>query len=180
MKNYLDPEATAVRTAVIDFGLSRLDLPGKGAVFTHLPKEVYEGVGDQWDVYRAMRDTLTNDASTSTSSDPWTGFHPATNVMWLHYLAKRLLRSTPSLRKPYARRGSTATAAAPRNSAAAKKEVIRARAEAAWGMLCIVENTLAMGLAPNSSSRGSRAKSKVELGSAAAVMEWGREQEWVA
>lgn len=42
---------------IIDFGLSRLTLDG-GVKWTPLPEEVYDGVGAQWDVYRAMRDAI--------------------------------------------------------------------------------------------------------------------------
>lgn len=63
-----------MRATIIDFGLSRLDMPE--SVWTPLPDEVYEGVGAQWDVYRAMRDRLGND---------WEGFHPITNVMVSRY-----------------------------------------------------------------------------------------------
>ena len=64
---------TGVQVTVIDFGLSRLSLPGKtSSTWSELPAEVYEGKGDQWDVYRSMRDQIAGD---------WAGFHPETNVL---------------------------------------------------------------------------------------------------
>ena len=64
---------TGVKVTIIDFGLSRLSLPGKtSSTWSELPAEVYEGRGDQWDVYRSMRDQIAGD---------WAGFHPETNVL---------------------------------------------------------------------------------------------------
>lgn len=126
--NYLDPEQTAVRTTVVDFGLSRLDLPERGAVFSHLPQECYEGVGDQWDVYRRMRDCI----------DSWEAYNPRTNVLWLEYLASHLLRRTKTLRKPTARKGKPKI----KTAADVKKEVVRLRAEAALSVLHLTEKAL--------------------------------------
>lgn len=53
--NYLAP--SGVTATIIDFGLSRLTLDGE-VRWTPLPEEVYDGVGAQWDVYRAMRDVI--------------------------------------------------------------------------------------------------------------------------
>lgn len=69
----LSESKTGVKVTIIDFGLSRLSLPGKtSSTWSDLPVEVYEGKGDQWDVYRAQRDLITDD---------WAGFHPETNVL---------------------------------------------------------------------------------------------------
>jgi hypothetical protein len=69
----LSESQTAVKVTIIDFGLSRLSLPGKSSsTWSELPAEVYEGKGDQWDVYRSMRDQIAGD---------WAGFHPETNVL---------------------------------------------------------------------------------------------------
>ena len=44
-------------------------------------------VGDyQFDIYRQMRAILTNENETK-----WQDYKPATNVLWLHYLANKLL-----------------------------------------------------------------------------------------
>lgn len=159
--DYLDTRATGVRATVIDFGLSRLDMPEQGAVYSSLPEEVYEGVGNQWDVYRAQRDVV-------EGSGAWESFHPSTNVLWLHYLVGHLLHSTPTLRKPYARRGRRA---APKTAAQARTELLRSRAEDAWGMLQEVDEAL------NKPARGRKA---IDFSSAQKVIAWGREQGWVA
>jgi serine/threonine protein kinase len=69
----LSESQTGVKVTIIDFGLSRLSLPGKtSSTWSELPAEVYEGKGDQWDVYRSMRDQIAGD---------WAGFHPETDVL---------------------------------------------------------------------------------------------------
>jgi serine/threonine protein kinase len=69
----LSESQTGVKVTIIDFGLSRLTLPGKtSSTWSELPVEVYEGKGDQWDVYRSMRDQIAGD---------WAGFHPESNVL---------------------------------------------------------------------------------------------------
>ena len=70
--DYLWLEGSGLSVTVIDFGLSRLDRPNGGAIYTPLPEEVYEGVGAQWDVYRSMREMI---------GDDWEGYHPRTNVL---------------------------------------------------------------------------------------------------
>lgn len=154
--NYLDSNATGVRATVIDFGLSRLTMPDKGEVWTPLPEEVYEGVGDQWDVYRVQRDVV--------EESGWEGFYPSTNVLWLHYVVRRLLHSTRTLRKPYARRERPAP---PKTAAQVKAELVRTRAEDAWSMLQVVDEVM------SDSADGAA------LLSARAVMAWGRKQGWV-
>ena len=69
--DYLSPTSCGIRATIIDFGLSRLDIPSKGPVWTALPMEVFEGVGDQWDVYRSMRERV----------EDWEAFHPVTNIL---------------------------------------------------------------------------------------------------
>ena len=69
----LSESQTGVNVTIIDFGLSRLSIPGKtSSTWSDLPPEVYEGKGDQWDVYRSMKDQIAGD---------WAGFHPETNVL---------------------------------------------------------------------------------------------------
>ncbi|TXT15882.1 hypothetical protein VHUM_00385 [Vanrija humicola] len=172
--NYLDSSATAVHATIIDFGLSRLDIPGHGPTSTPLPVEVYEGVGDQWDVYRAMRERI---ESVNPEPEAWTAFHPITNVLWLHYLVRRLLRSTPSLRKP--REVKRSASSAPKKGAVAEKEIIRARSEAAWHMLVAVEAALRLALAQD--DRAPRASRKVqEFASAEEFVMWGKQKGWIA
>jgi serine/threonine-protein kinase haspin len=68
----LDPYSTGVKATVIDFGLSRLKAADERVIWSEIPQEVFEGAGDQWDVYRAMRNKVQGD---------WKGYHPSTNVM---------------------------------------------------------------------------------------------------
>lgn len=153
---------------MIDFGLSRLDTDN-GVASTPPPEEVFEGVGQQWDVYRAMRERVEKDAE-----EQWAGFHPITNALWLQYLAGRLLRSTRTLRKPYARR--TGGAGTQKNGVTSKAQAAKTRAEAAWAMLSCVDQTLAAALSPKRSTRG---QPVLDLSSARAVVAWGREHGWV-
>jgi serine/threonine-protein kinase haspin len=67
-----------VQTTIIDFGLSRLALPSGEVALTPLPEDVYDGVGEQWDVYRQMKSLVGED---------WQDFHGETNVM-VHTLHK--------------------------------------------------------------------------------------------
>ncbi|BEJ14016.1 hypothetical protein CspHIS471_0311900 [Cutaneotrichosporon sp. HIS471] len=160
IEDYLDTRSTGVGVTVIDFGLSRLNMPDQGAVYSALPEEVYEGVGNQWDVYREQRDAV-------EGAGAWESFHPSTNVLWLHYLVGHLLHSTPTLRKPYARRGRRT---APKTPAQVRTELVRTRAEDAWAMLQDVDEAL---------SKPSRERKATDFSSAQKVMAWGREQGWV-
>jgi hypothetical protein len=47
---------------------------GSASVFTPLPEEVFEGKGDQWDVYRSMR------AIIGVGDGGWEAYEPRTNV----------------------------------------------------------------------------------------------------
>ena len=69
--DYLSSASCGVKATIIDFGLSRLDVPAKGAVWTALPDEVFKGVGKQWDVYRAMKHEV----------EDWRAFRPITNLL---------------------------------------------------------------------------------------------------
>ncbi|KAF2358714.1 Protein kinase-like domain [Trinorchestia longiramus] len=74
-----------VRATIIDFTMSRLRCADSGVVYTDLSKEpeIFTGSGDyQFDIYRLMRDVL---------QDDWEKFNPRTNVLWLHYLADKLI-----------------------------------------------------------------------------------------
>ena len=157
--NYLDPNETAVRTSIIDFGLSRLNLAGN-PVAGRLPVECYDGNGAQWDVYRAMRDLIEVD----DDPDAWDGFYPRTNVMWLQYIIRRLLHNTKTLRKPIARKGRGTAARKPR------PDSVKERSDAAYAMLALVETELA-------AERGRRGKRG--FASAGEVMVWGRFKGWV-
>lgn len=77
-----------VKATVIDLGLSRMDATYtqcSKTYWTPFDEEIFDGEGDyQYDVYRMMRDL---------NGGVWEGYQPFTNVMWLHYLATKLLHS---------------------------------------------------------------------------------------
>ncbi|EIW82311.1 hypothetical protein CONPUDRAFT_123093, partial [Coniophora puteana RWD-64-598 SS2] len=81
----MDSEMYGVQVTLIDLGLSRVNA-GRGDIYFTTPEdEVFEGEGDyQYDVYRLMQ---------RVHKRRWDGFNPMTNVMWLHYLVTKLLRS---------------------------------------------------------------------------------------
>ncbi|XP_018775001.3 serine/threonine-protein kinase haspin [Serinus canaria] len=101
----LNGESHSIPTAgihvnIIDYTLSRLEKDGL-TVFCDLSTdlELFQGTGDpQFDIYRKMKEE---------NSNSWTDYHPHSNVLWLHYLADKLLKAmryktkalTPALRK---------------------------------------------------------------------------------
>ncbi|XP_017932313.2 serine/threonine-protein kinase haspin [Manacus vitellinus] len=89
-----------IHVNIIDYTLSRLEKDGL-TVFCDLStdEELFQGTGDyQFDIYRQMK---------AENSNVWTDYHPHSNVLWLHYLADKLLNdmrykrkaTTPALRK---------------------------------------------------------------------------------
>ncbi|KAH9948402.1 hypothetical protein B0H21DRAFT_876161 [Amylocystis lapponica] len=93
----MDHAAHGVQATVIDLGLARMDAEdgASGPRWTPFDEEIFEGEGDyQFDVYRMMR---------AHNGDAWEEFRPLSNVMWLHYLALKLLHSK-RLRAPSAAR----------------------------------------------------------------------------
>ncbi|KAJ2922091.1 hypothetical protein H1R20_g15006, partial [Candolleomyces eurysporus] len=104
----MDDLAHGVQVTVIDLGLSRMDAgdgsDGERVHWTPFDAEVFMGEGDyQYDIYRMMRDL---------TGEEWEGYHPMTNVMWLHYLASKLLRSK-GLKPPSVARKSKSAAEPP-------------------------------------------------------------------
>ncbi|KAG9017965.1 hypothetical protein FRB90_012851 [Tulasnella sp. 427] len=92
-------ESGGVAASIIDFGLSRMVKPSGESVSTTFDSEIFDGKGDyQFDIYRMMKKHI---------GDDWAEFRPLTNVMWLHYLAVKLLKHK-DLRRPAAVRGSSA------------------------------------------------------------------------
>ncbi|KAG6842041.1 hypothetical protein C0991_003567 [Blastosporella zonata] len=86
---YMDDPAHGVRATLIDLGLSRMDAgDGDGGEMIHwtpFEEEVFMGEGDyQFDVYRMMK---------VHNGGAWEEFKPFTNVMWLHYLVTKLVKS---------------------------------------------------------------------------------------
>ncbi|KDE05137.1 haspin protein kinase [Microbotryum lychnidis-dioicae p1A1 Lamole] len=88
----LDSQHTGLQVTLIDFTLSRAKSSDGFVIFDAFDdEEVFDGQGDpQFDVYRTMRDLI---------KDDWEGFHPITNLYWLHYLSLKLLHAK-KLRRP--------------------------------------------------------------------------------
>ncbi|ORY72718.1 hypothetical protein BCR35DRAFT_160117 [Leucosporidium creatinivorum] len=113
----LAPLSSGVQVTLIDFTLSRARVPGgeedegDRIVFDGFEDDcVFEGEGDhQFDVYRAMRRHVEEN---SEMEGGWEGFHPLTNVMWLHYLSLKLLHSK-KLKPPPAAPSPTAFPSCP-------------------------------------------------------------------
>ncbi|KAF8842764.1 hypothetical protein BDN67DRAFT_965433 [Paxillus ammoniavirescens] len=84
----MDDTRFGVKATVIDLGLSRMDATYtqcSKTYWTPFDEEIFDGEGDyQYDVYRMMRDL---------NGGVWERYQPFTNVMWLHYLATKLLHS---------------------------------------------------------------------------------------
>lgn len=76
-----------LKVTIIDLGLSRLATPEGMVLYTTPPKEVFDGKGDQWDIYRAMRDE---------SEERWEGYNPRSNAMVGFPVSRRALLIGPS------------------------------------------------------------------------------------
>ncbi|RDB19923.1 Serine/threonine-protein kinase haspin hrk1 [Hypsizygus marmoreus] len=98
----MDDPTHGVQATLIDLGLSRMDAGdgagGEKVHWTPFDDEVFMGEGDyQFDVYRIMKEH---------NGGEWDDFNPVTNVMWLHYLARKLLHSK-NLKPPPASRSKS-------------------------------------------------------------------------
>ncbi|KAJ1309234.1 hypothetical protein OPQ81_004901 [Rhizoctonia solani] len=172
------PEHSGVRVTLIDLGLSRMDTHTQRAWFTKLEPEIFEGEGDyQFDVYRMMQAHCLGAEPGET--DGWEDFRPLTNVMWLHYLARQLLRAK-GLRKPDSITSRYHTA-----------DDVEAEIRA-FSCLIEVEKVLAGSIVraggPAVSKAGgsvlvkaAKSAGKVALGLVAAenVVRWGAEKKWI-
>jgi len=97
----MDDPGHGVAVTIIDFGFSRMDAPDPEdpPLYTPFEPEVFEGEGDyQYDIYRMMR---------NYNEDEWGCYRPMTNLMWLHYLAVKLLKHK-GLKKPVVAKGKGA------------------------------------------------------------------------
>ncbi|THV08304.1 hypothetical protein K435DRAFT_708012 [Dendrothele bispora CBS 962.96] len=106
IKAPMDDPVHGIQTTVIDLGLARMDAgDGAGGEMVHwtpFDEEIFLGEGDyQFDIYRLMK---------KHNNGKWQSFNPLTNVMWLHYLLLKLMRSK-QLKTPAPPRKTTATAA---------------------------------------------------------------------
>ncbi|CAH7672212.1 hypothetical protein BY996DRAFT_4573081 [Phakopsora pachyrhizi] len=112
--NPLDPSSSGVSVSIIDYGLSRANLPsslniskkGRDAqkaeqvVWTKPDSDIFGGSSTNSD-YQFMCYDLMN---ISMKNKPWSEFNPTTNFIWLHYVVKKLieekgLSAPPSLTK---------------------------------------------------------------------------------
>ncbi|XP_018591191.2 uncharacterized protein haspin [Scleropages formosus] len=89
-------ETNGVLVNIIDYSLSRLEIDGLTvSCDISADEELFMGQGDyQFDIYRKMREENNNS---------WSEYNPHTNVLWLHYLADKLLHmnyKSKSLSKP--------------------------------------------------------------------------------
>lgn len=78
---------------IIDYTFSRLEKDGL-TVYCDLSsdEEVFQGRGDyQFDIYRQMREENANN---------WADYFPHSNILWLHYLADKLLKAMTYKKKP--------------------------------------------------------------------------------
>ncbi|KIR80431.1 HASPIN protein kinase [Cryptococcus gattii EJB2] len=166
-ENYLSPTYTSLQTTIIDFGLSRLNMPTP--VWSQIPEEVYEGKGAQWDLYRAMRSRI---------GDDWDGFHAITNVMWLRYILQYMLGSK-SLRKPRTLKYTLAT----RSARGVKPKSDTIRSEQAWAMLQkveeMIEYSLTFDIRGARSNRNHKNDKLKPFTSARDLVNWGKEEGWI-
>ncbi|XP_069460811.1 serine/threonine-protein kinase haspin isoform X2 [Ambystoma mexicanum] len=82
-----------VEANIIDYTLSRLEKDGL-TVFCDISadEELFQGEGDyQFDMYRLMKEE---------NGNTWSGYHPHSNVLWLHYVADKLIKEMQYKRKP--------------------------------------------------------------------------------
>ncbi|XP_044849865.1 serine/threonine-protein kinase haspin [Mauremys mutica] len=82
-----------IHVNIIDYTLSRMEKDGL-TVFCDIStdKELFQGRGDyQFDIYRQMK---------KENSNNWADYHPHSNVLWLHYLADKLLKEVNYKNKP--------------------------------------------------------------------------------
>jgi hypothetical protein len=91
-------------------------------------------VGEQWDVYRGIRDLVDNQ-----SDGDWAGHLPRTNVMWLSHLTRVLLYSTTSLKKP---RSKSIVKATTRKASAGNPNAEASENKKYYNLLLDLERTL--------------------------------------
>ena len=173
------PPSSGVKATIIDFGLSRLNTDQSQVVWSQIPQEVYEGVGDQWDVYRSMRDEIKGD---------WEGYHSITNVMvrsivvlteadkkWLRYIARYLL-SSKDMRKPTTKLGPRA----PSSPLKARRVPLSRQRDCVVGDRVVEKNGSAYEMLKGMEKALSDSlRRKGSLVSAVNVLEYGKKRGWV-
>ena len=98
---------TNLDVTIIDYTLSRATLEDSRTIFNPMEDEaIFDGQGAdpdevlQYDTYRSMRQLVQKSSVTpakgSKNNVQWEAYVPATNILWLYYLLKTLLRHTAS------------------------------------------------------------------------------------
>ncbi|MCO5590145.1 hypothetical protein L7F22_044114 [Adiantum nelumboides] len=84
IKKILSSKWSGVQATIIDFTLSRASFEENIIIAHQMDDEAFfNGKGDiQFEVYRQMRKATNNE---------WQEFHPITNVLWLHYLLRKII-----------------------------------------------------------------------------------------
>lgn len=92
----LIPPATNVNVTIIDYTLSRANMPGNSPIFNPMKDEtIFQGDSTfelQYDIYRHMRDLV---ADPKAANKGWDAYVPITNVLWLSLLLVKLMERTP-------------------------------------------------------------------------------------
>jgi len=144
-------------------GLSRMDAgdgQNSGPHFSPFEQEVFEGKGDyQFDIYRMMR---------KHNEDKWAEFHSLTNVMWLHYLSVKLLKSK-NIKPP---------SVASRKSQIARSPLSNSVERTCYTCLAEIEKLLGLAVQPRKASRG-RLTVTQHFKSALDVVDYGRLRNWI-
>ncbi|KAH8118464.1 hypothetical protein DFH11DRAFT_1503102 [Phellopilus nigrolimitatus] len=181
---YMDDPSHGVQSTIIDLGLSRIDSGHKDPYWTPFTEENFEGEGDyQYDVYRMMR---------KHNKDEWQSFMPLTNVMWLHYLADKLVNHK-QIRPPKSRVSARPSRKLSRSDAGSA--ALQETDKRAYDCLVEVEKMLGLAVAPIARSVGAKARKRSkstkglvgdemrnvvrELRSAADVLRIGKEKRWI-
>lgn len=162
----LEVDKSRLRTTIIDYTLSRARLNSSAVATCDLysQKSLFRGDADedyQFEVYRLMRKHVRNAAR----QDEEQGFYPGTNLIWCHYLIRKLLEEK-NLKDPAvpahatARRTSsvrgrtTAGAAGSRSKGKEAERTAHSRLVALKALLEDAVESLRQGVDPSAGRRG--------------------------
>ncbi|KIJ56954.1 hypothetical protein M422DRAFT_218798 [Sphaerobolus stellatus SS14] len=159
---WMDHPSHGVTTTIIDLGLARMDAADtadntEAVHYTPFDELIFEGEGDyQFDIYRLMRH--------AHSDGDWERYRPITNVMWLHYLTVKLIRSK-RLRSPGSRSGTLSS------SDFGEKQ--------AYDCLTEMERLLEKSISQVRTKKGRAGSNKGLFGKAADVVTFAKERGWI-
>lgn len=196
-KQLIDAPSSGVKATIIDFTLSRLQGPNDGkrsgkTLFYDLSRdaEVFKGeakIDEQFEVYRSMR-KLVGSASEkngqgSAPAADWSLFEPATNLVWMHYLVRKLLFES-GLRPLSSPASSSATGVhkakrpqAISKSVATQEQICYERLAAVEQMVGKVLNQRLFAVRQSESEEHPKKKINSRVGSAADLRRWVQ-QHW--